>query len=494
MIEAKKEISFDEKYIAAIDLGSSKIALCVALVQGKDPHIVFYKEAPSAGIQASTIFIPMKTAGVVKKLIAEAEKELSIEIKQVVVGMPRNDVLQVTASATMQRDNPGDYISAEEVQTIKAMALATYPLPFPDKQAIYGAVAQSFTIEDGFELVEKDVVGTLSPTLEGNFKVFVGRKKANDSLDKIFNELKIEVAKRYFVPEVTAAAVLSKEELKNGVALVDIGAGVTSVSIYRGNIMRYYEAFPFGGNSVSGDIETECSLDEDLAEKIKKRFGCCLPDKLGEEKDKVLQIRLTDPYVEIPVKYISEIVTARYHEIIDAVLFHIQESGLQNHLRGGIVLTGGASKQKNLDLMVKEMSGFNVRRGYPKRRISAPAGSSFYTPSATSAIGMVLAAVDDDVPDCAIAPVKEEEKNEEVVKVIVTSQTPVLPDGQLLDPDDFGKAEPGIKQTTVNVPLPGNKKHDGKGEDEPHVKQGVIALVWETVENKLLKWYDEMNK
>ena len=166
----------------------------------------------------------------------------------------------------------GRLVQLDEVQTIKAMALSTYPLPYPDKQAIYGAVAQSFTIEDGVQLVEKDVVGTLSPMLEGNFKVFVGRKKAHDSLDKIFNELGIEVLKRYFVPEVTAAAVLSKEELKNGVALVDIGAGVTSVSIYRGNIMRYYASIPFGGASVSGDLETECSIDEDLAEKIKNEI------------------------------------------------------------------------------------------------------------------------------------------------------------------------------------------------------------------------------
>lgn len=500
MIDVKKDISFDEKYIAAIDLGSSKIGLCVALMQGQDLHIVYYKETPSAGIQSSTIFIPMQTAGVIKRAIAEAEKELMIQIKQVVVGMPRNDVIQVTASATMQREDANEYITWDEVQTIKAMALSTYPLPYPDKQAIYGAVAQSFTIEDGVQLVEKDVVGTLSPMLEGNFKVFVGRKKAHDSLDKIFNELGIEVLKRYFVPEVTAAAVLSKEEFKNGVALVDIGAGVTSVSIYRGNIMRYYASIPFGGASVSGDLETECSIDEDLAEKIKKRFGACIPEKLGEDKDKILQIRLTDPYIEIPVRYVSEIVTARYKELVDAILFHIQESGMQNQLRGGIVLTGGTSKQKNLDILFKDESGYNVRRGYPKHKFSAPAGASMYTPSATAAIGMVLAAREDDIPDCASVPVKEEPKEEEMVTVIVTSQAPPQVDGQLIDPDEFGKVEPkpGIQQTTVKVPKPtpgkgGDKGGDKEG-DEGKEKTGVIALVWETVENKLLKWYDEMNK
>ena len=494
MIDLKQDISYDEKYIAAIDLGSSKIGVCVALVQGKDIHIVYYKETPSAGIQSSTIYIPQQTAGAVKRAITEAEKELEIKIKQVVVGMPRNDVIQVSASASTPREHPDEYITQEEVNAIKENALASYPLPYPDKQAIYGAAAQSFTIEDDIQLVEKDVIGTLSETLEGNFKVFVGRKKAHDSIDKIFNGLGVEVVKRYFVPEVTAASVLNKEELKNGVALVDIGAGVTSITIYNGNIMRYYASIPFGGNTVSGDLETECSLDEDLAEKIKKRFGACLPDRLGEQKDKVLQIRLTDPYVEIPVRYISEVVTARYKELAEAVLYHICESGLQQQLRGGIVLTGGAAKQKNIDILFREMSGYNVRRGYPKHRISAPAGSSVYTPSATAAIGMVLAAFEDKVPDCATEPVKP------AIEEVAESEppTPETPqeDGVLISRDKFGEPE---EKAPEAKPTRGRSRGKGKGdkegaEDQEEGKTGVLPFVWKTVEDTLLKWYDAANK
>ena len=85
-------------------------------------------------------------------------------------------------------------------------------------------------------------------------------------------------------------------------------------------------------------------------------------------------------------------------------------------------------------------------------------------------------------------------QEEELVKVIVTSQSPRV-DGRLIDPDAFGKAEPqGIQQTTVKVPKPGRKiPHDGDKEGTGE-KQGVISLVWETVGNKLLKWYDDMNK
>ena len=337
----------EEKYIASIDLGSSKFGLCVARVNGDDVQIVYYKETPSEGIRYSMIANPLKASEKLKEAVHEAEKELMIKILQVVVGMPRNEVAQVTASARIDRSNPDDYITAEEVQTLKSIALETYPLPNPESQIMYGAVAQSFSIDDEIQLVENEVVGTLSSSLEGNFKVFIGSRKATTALDKIFNSLDIAVAKKYFLPEVVAKTVLTDEERMGGVALVDVGAGVTSVAIYHGGIMRYYASLPFGGKAITTDIRTECSISEDLAEKIKKRFGACQPGKLASLSEKVLQIRLTEPFKEVPVRYISEVIDCRAREIVDAVLYYIQESGMQNTLRSGIVLTGGGAELTN---------------------------------------------------------------------------------------------------------------------------------------------------
>ena len=485
MTDSKNNISFDEKYLAAIDLGTAKIGICVAKVQERDIHIVYYNEIPSEGIQSSAIYIPLMTKKAVRKAISEAEKELMIQIKSVVVGMPRNDVFQVSASARLERVNPDEFVSPEEVRSIKESALKTYPLENPERMAIYGAVAQSFTIDEDMCLSEKEIVGTLTPAIEGNFKVFIGRKQAVLAIEKLFKK-DVIIQKKYFLPEVMAKATLSKEELKAGVALVDIGAGVTSISIYKGNVMRYYAAIPFGGKSVSGDIETECSLDEDLAEKIKKRFGYCQSDKLGKENDKVLQIRLTDPYREIPVRYISEVITARYRELIDAVLYHIQESGLQNGLRGGIVLTGGAAEQNGLDAMIRELSGFNVRKGYPKPLFSAPVGSKVFCCSATAAVGMILAANDEGLPDCA-AEIPEE-------KVAASEPKPVI-EPEPVVPEKTNSPAPTGGASTSDVP-PGRSGRGGRGgnkrPDDPD--QGVLPLIWTTIKQTALKLYDDMNK
>ncbi len=474
----------EEKYIASIDLGSAKFGLCVARVNGDDIQIVYYKETPSEGIRYSMIANPLKASQRLKEAVQEAEKELMIKILQVVVGMPRNEVAQVTASARIARSNPDDYITTEEVQALKSMALETYPLPNPDNQIMYGAVAQSFSIDDEIQLVENEVVGTLSSSLEGNFKVFIGSRKATTALDKIFNSLNIAVAKKYFLPEVVACTVLTEEERMGGVALVDVGAGVTSVAIYHGGIMRYYASIPFGGKAITNDVRTECSISEDLAEKIKKRFGACQPGKLASLSEKVLQIRLTEPFKEVPVRYISEIVDCRCREIIEAILYYVQESGLQNTLRSGIVITGGGAELANFVNLMKEMSGYDVRKGYPRFMFSASVGSGVYSTAATAAIGMVLCAKDDNLPDCVSAPEKEEPAETEMVDVEVTDETDTPPE-TLFEPDEFGDAVPKEKPQktkTVKVSKPKTEK------------TGILSIFWKNLGDTALKIYDNANK
>ena len=473
----------EERYIASIDLGTSKFGLCVARVKGNDVQIVYYKETPADGIRNSLVSNPLKASIPLKKAIEEAEAELMIKILQVVVGLPRYDVRQEIASGTVDRPNAEDFISADEVADLKSLALETYPLEDSSSQIMYGAVAQSFTIDDQIEVMEDDVIGAISSDIKGTFKVFIGNRKATVAVDKIFNTLGIAIAKKYFLPDVVAKAVLSEDEKQNGVALVDIGAGVTSVSIYYGGIMRSYAAIPFGGRNITADIRSECSISEPLAENIKKRFGACLPSKLGPLSEKVLQLRVTDPIKEVNVKYISEIIDARSREILSAVLYYIQESGLQNELRSGIVLTGGGARLTNLGNLLKDMSGYEIRPGYPRHKFSAEV-SNVYELSATASIGMVLAAKDDHLPDCATRPEMPaaEKKEEPVFETVedITDSTKLFGEEEMGTLDEKGKKEKAPRKVRVKV-----KKPKKEAEEE-----STGTILWE----KLTSWYNKMTE
>ena len=230
----------EEKHIAAIDLGSSKFAVTVARISGDDIQIVYYKETPSDGIRNSEVFNPGKTRQKLESAIREAERELNIKIMQVCVGLPRYPVTQEIATGKFDRTEPNSCITEEEIDTLKSLALEAYPLSNPDTDELYGAVAQSFSTAEYHQLVEQDVIGTVSRTLEGNFKVFIGRQHAVNTIDVLFNQLHIAIARMYFLPDAVAKAVLTSEEMDSGVALIDFGGGVTSVSIYHGNIIMCF--------------------------------------------------------------------------------------------------------------------------------------------------------------------------------------------------------------------------------------------------------------
>ena len=156
----------DERYVASADLGSGKIAISVAKIDGDDVQIVYYRESHSEGIVNSIVRNPSKAASAMKEAVSEAEKELNIKINQIVVGLPRAGVQQQVKCATLKRSNPDSCITMEEIDALKNMALDSYPLEDEEKQEIYGAVAQSFSADDLINQSEDDIEGTISDSIE----------------------------------------------------------------------------------------------------------------------------------------------------------------------------------------------------------------------------------------------------------------------------------------------------------------------------------------
>ena len=466
-----------ERYIASADLGTSKIGLTVARVCGDDVQIIYHRETPSDGVRYSSVFNPGKASEALKAAIAKAQEELRIQIRQLVVGLPRYAVRQETASGKMMRTDPDSCITDEEIETLKSIALETYPLEDSANKEIYGAVAQSFNAEDIFQSNERDLVGATSEFLEGNFKVFVGKRKSMTNVTTTLKLAGIAPAGIYFLPDAVASAVLTDEEKENGVALIEIGAGVTSLCIYQGHIMRHYSAIPFGGRSITTDIKYECGFKEVLAENVKLAFGACMPEKLQSMSEKIIQINDEENGnygQKLPVKYLSEIITCRAVEIIEAMLFMIQDSGYSEKLRSGIVLTGGGANLANLTGLVREMSGYKVRIGFPRlRKISAEGCDGITEASAAASVGLILAAKSDPTINCTSeplpAPTIVDDENEEEVEPEVVQEAESY-EGTILD-----------ERTGVDEAIRKQKQQKPKKQKPARKSPSTINFIWEKV-------------
>ncbi len=394
----------EEKNIVAFDLGTSKIALTVAKVNGDDIQVIYYKESPSAGIKYSSVYNILHVTEPLGRIIREAEEALDMKITQVVVGMPKYPIRQESNSGTIDGRGEDTDIMEDDIAELKSYAEDSYPLENPEKEAIYGAVAQSFSDGENFQIIENDIIGMASDILEGHFKIFIGKKNDLKKIDTVMNKVGISVRKKFFTADTTAKAVLTREEMENGVALIDMGGGCTSVSIYHDNIMRHYASIPFGGKNITGDIKCEAQISERLAENIKLAFGACMPEKLQSLSEKVIHIRSnnSEPDKKLPVKYLSEIITARVEEIIMAMLYEINESGFADMLRSGIVVTGGCAQTANLGNFINELSGYKVRTGYPHGKVSIVGCDGIQETTAATSIGLILAAKEEQSVNCTV--------------------------------------------------------------------------------------------
>ena len=400
-----------DKHIVAIDLGTSKIALTVAKVEGNDVQIIYYRETESAGLRYSSIFNVKNVTEALSAAISQAEEELNIKITQAVVGMPKYPIRKVNANAELDGRGETTDITEEDINALKSFAQDSYPLEDSEKEAIFGAVAQSFSDGENFQIIEEDIVGMTSDVLEGNFKIFIGKKSDLSKVDQVMNRCNITALQKFFTADTTAKAVLNSSEMENGVALVDFGAGCTSVSIYHGSIMRHYAAIPFGGKNITDDIKSEAQISAKLAENIKLAFGACMPDKLQSLSEKVIQIRSNSSEGDksLSVKYLSEIITARVEEIMMAILYEIEISGFADKLRSGIVITGGVAQCANICNFINDISGYKVRTGYPKHLFSHQGCEGLSNTTAATSMGLLLAAKNSANVNCITTQGGEEE-------------------------------------------------------------------------------------
>lgn len=178
-------------------------------------------------------------------------------------------------------------------------------------------------------------VGVLGNHIEGRFLNIVARASIKNNLERCFEQAKIKIADLLIAPLVTANAVLSESERRSGCALVDFGADTTTISVYKGNILRFMTVLPLGGNCITRDI-TSLRIEEEEAESLKITYADATYEEEGEEKT---TCQPEDEERTIELGMLNDIIGARVEEIIDNVWNQIQLSGYDDKLLAGIIIT-----------------------------------------------------------------------------------------------------------------------------------------------------------
>lgn len=377
--------------LAALDFGSSKVALAVGRRAGAGIRIVGYYDAPSAGVECGEIDNDFKVAETVRQLVEQAEKDLGEKIEEVSVGLSGRVLHRKEQSYTVKRKNANSSIVEPEVRQLISIQ---YKVNVGEGEAVFEAVPQRFSTEDRIGIVKDELIGMIGAEVEAEFVLFSGRKAILDRRLKVLEQCGLRLHKAILAPIAAARAVLSAQEMENGVALVDIGKGTTEVAVVRDNIVRHVAVIPFGGEAVTTDIKNETGITRQWAENIKVLQGKCCEEFAIENRKLVLKDENNLVDGEVDLVLLARIIEARMSEIFDAVAYVIEQSGYANRIPGGIVITGGTSHLDNILQLAGSLLQRKVRLAAPQGSIAGDSVEYAFDVYASTAVGLVLESLD----------------------------------------------------------------------------------------------------
>ena len=383
------------RYIAAIDLGTTKIVTIVAEVSSNGVKVIGYNQAPyQGGIMRGNVVNIQKcletllpTLDCVNEQINTMPDSDPRQISEVYVGISGHHLncIENTLHRNRNISTSRQLINQEEVQT---MIDEMFNTPVDAKEQVLEVIPQSFNVDE--QIGCSNIIGMDGDTIEAKFKLFVGKVSSVNHIKLDLNRANLTLKKMYLSSIASAEAVLTDDEKELGVMMIDIGAGTSDVVVYYDNIIRHIAVIPFAGNAITQDIRLTCEVSFKNAELLKRQHGSCLSEQAQENKHIAIRDKYGNITQEIPYKYLAETIEARVCEIIATALHELELSGFKDKVKK-IVLTGGSSSLNHIQTLTKELSGLNVRLSTPiNPNILSTSISEIYKPGASTAVGLIL--------------------------------------------------------------------------------------------------------
>ena len=412
----------NKKIAVGLDIGTTKIVAMVGQKNEFDKvEILGIGKSQSLGVHRGVVNNITQTIQSIQQATLEAEAKSGVTISDVVVGIAGQHIRSLQHSDYITRENADEVINEQDIETLINQVHKLVMLP---GEEIIHVLPQEYKVDGQAEI--KEPIGMYGGRLEANFHVVVGQVSSIRNIGRCIKSAGLEMGKITLEPIASSDAVLSQEEKEAGVALIDIGGGTTDLAIFKDGIIRHTAVIPFGGNVITEDIKEGCSIIQKQAELLKVKFGSAWP---GENKEteivSIPGLRGRDPK-EISLKTLSKIINARVIEIIEQCFLEIKNYGHDDQkkkLIAGIVLTGGGSQLKHLKQLVEYITGMDTRVGYPNEHLAGDSDESTTSPTFSTAVGLLMAALD-KMPVEAIQEAPEE-KAEESISVEETIQATV---------------------------------------------------------------------
>ena len=323
--------------LVSLDIGTSKVVAIVAELKGEGHYeVIGLGQSESKGLKKGVVVNIEATVQSIQRALEEAELMADCKITNVFTGIAGSHIRSFNSSGMVA-------IKDKEVtQTDVARVIETAKaINIPTDQQVLHILTQEFII-DGQEDV-REPIGMSGIRLEVKVHIVTGAVSAAQNIVKCVRRCGLEVNDLILQPLASSLAVLTEDEKDLGVVLVDIGGGTTDIAIFAEGAIRHTAVIPIAGDQITSDIAMALRTPTPDAEDIKVSYGIAKqaladPDEmvevpgLGERGPRTLSRQA-----------LAAVIEPRVEELFSLVQQVVRESGYEELLSSGVVITGGAS-------------------------------------------------------------------------------------------------------------------------------------------------------
>lgn len=368
--------------VVGLDIGTTKICCIVAEVFPDEVQILGSGIVPSQGMKKGVVVNIESTVASIRKAVELAEEDADIDLSGTAVyaGIAGNHIKGF--------NSPGILTVNREIRQadINAVIAAASTVKISENQQIIHVMEQEFMVDDNTGI--QNPVGMSGVRLATNVHIVTADNAAVHNLVTCCRQAGLEVKELVLESIASSHAVLSKDEMELGVALVDIGGGSSDLAVFFDGTIRYTSEVGLGGHNLTSDVSVSLRTPLQEAERLKEDYGGAIaavikPSMIVE----VPTIGAREPR-RATQKVLVEILEARMLEILEILNRELVASGWKNKINGGIVLTGGTALLANLTELAEQVFDLPVRIGYPAGVTGKV--DVLQNPRCTTGVGLVL--------------------------------------------------------------------------------------------------------
>jgi len=368
-------------FVASIDIGSEKIALLAADVEDAGHlRIIAHNYCSSEGVKKGSLSSIDSLARVIARLIEQTKKDFGYKVELARINISDT---HLTCTDGMGKVSINEAVSLKDLDSVleSAMAMST-----PANKEKLHIIKKKFTINEN--VVVDNPMEMEAEVLESKVHIVTVSSSSIRNIERCLEQSDLEAEKIVLNSIAKSHAVLSQEDKNSGICLIDIGAGVTSYSVFSEEGIVRSGVIGFGGDEVTQDIAYAFDTSLEEAKRLKENFGVAKSSILKE--DKFINFTQNKEEHQLSSLELSQVIEGSYCEIFTLLKNELKHHNLEGIIKSGFVLCGGGAQVNSIVELVRDFFSKRVKIGKIQREKISGLESILTDYKFTGAIGLLL--------------------------------------------------------------------------------------------------------